>query len=129
MIRKIASKVNDKISKLAENIHQGSQDKYHRNYRDEDYRDKYKRSRDRQRNRYCDGHREERQRDYEETGTCKKMYQSPCRHYPRKSERDPRSCHDYTPSDYENLKADNRRLQNCADNAPALVDVFTKTLK
>ena len=35
---------------------------------------------------------------------CKKRYQSPCRHYPRKSEKNPRSCHDYTPSDYENLK-------------------------
>ena len=41
----------------------------------------------------------------------RERYQSPCRHYPRKSERDPRSCHDYTPSDYENLKADNKRLQ------------------
>ena len=70
-----------------------------------------------------------RQRDYEENGTCKKRYQSPCRHYPRKSEKDPRSCHDYTASDYENLKADNKRLQNCADNALALVDVTTKALK
>ena len=59
---RIASKVNDKISKLAEDINKRSQDKDHRNHRDEDYRDKYERSRDRHRNRYCDGHREERQK-------------------------------------------------------------------
>ena len=75
------------------------------------------------------GHREERQRDYEEHGACKKRYQSPCRHYPRKSEKNPRSCYDYTASDYENLKADYKRMQNCADTALAVVDILAEMLK
>ena len=35
------------------------------------------------------GHREERNRDYEDYGTYRKRYRSPCRHDPRKSERYP----------------------------------------
>ena len=39
--------------------------------------------------RYCDGHREERDRDYEDYGTFRKRYRPCCRHDPRKSERYP----------------------------------------
>ena len=39
--------------------------------------------------RYCDGHKEERDRDYEDYSTYRKRYGSPCRKDPRKSERHP----------------------------------------
>ena len=39
--------------------------------------------------RYCDGHREKRDKDYKDYCTYRKRYRSPCRHDPRKSERYP----------------------------------------
>ena len=74
-------KLSDQVTKLTKSINKLTHDR-HRN-------DRYDDSYDGHKPRYCDGHREERDGDYEDYGTYRKRYTSPCRHDFRKSERYP----------------------------------------
>ena len=77
----LENKLSDQMTKLTESINKLTHDR-HRNDSYDDRHDGHK-------PRYCDSHREERDRDYEDYGTYRKRYRSPCRHDPRKSERYP----------------------------------------
>ena len=77
----LENKLSDQMTKLTKSINKLTHDR-HRNDRYDDRHDGHK-------PRYCDGHREERDRDYEDYGTYRKRYRSPCRHDPMKSERYP----------------------------------------
>ena len=73
------------MTKLTKSINKLTHDRH----RNDSYDDRYYDRHDGHKPRYCDGHREERDRDYEDYGTYIKRYRSPCRHDPRKSERYP----------------------------------------
>ena len=77
----LENRLSDQMTKLAKSINKLTHDR-HRNVSCDDRHEGHK-------PRYCDGHREERDRDYEDYGTYRKRYSSPCRHDPRKSERYP----------------------------------------
>ena len=77
----LENKLSDQMVKLTMSIYKLTHDRH----RNDNYDDRY----DGHKPRYCDGHREERDRDYEDYGTYRKRYRSPCRHDPRKSERYP----------------------------------------
>ena len=75
------------MTKLTKSINKLTHDRHRNDTYDDRYHDSYD-------DRYDythggDGHREERDRDYEDYGTYTKRYRSPCRHDPRKSERYP----------------------------------------
>ena len=83
----LENKLSDQMTKLTKSINKLTHDR-HRNDRyddryydsyDDRYDDRYDRH-DGHKPRYCDGHRDERDRDYEDYGTCRKRYRSPCRH-------------------------------------------------
>ena len=89
----LENKLSDQMTKLTKSINKLIHDR-HRNDTyddryDDSYHDNYDDRHDGHKPRYCDGHREERDRDYEDYGTYRKRYRSPCRHDPRKSERYP----------------------------------------
>ena len=91
-------KLSDQMTKLTKSINKLTHDRHRNDTYDDRYHDKsddrYDDRHDRHdghKSRHCDGHREERDRDYEDYGTYRKRYRSPCRHDPRKSERYP-SC-------------------------------------
>ena len=89
----LGNKFSDQMTKLTKSINKLTHDR-HRNDTyddryDDSYHDSYDDRHDGHKPRYCDGHREERDRDYEDYGTYRKRYRSPCRHDPRKSERYP----------------------------------------
>ena len=79
----LENKLSDQMTKLTKSINKLTHD------RNDRYHDSYDDRHDGHKPRYCDGHREERDRDYEDYGTYRKRYRSPCRHDPRKSERYP----------------------------------------
>ena len=84
----LENKLSDQMTKLTKSINKLTHDRH----RNDSYDDRYEDRPDRHNGhkpRYCDGHREERDRDYEDYGTYRKRYRSPCRHDPRKSERYP----------------------------------------
>ena len=68
----LENKLSDQMTKLTKSINKLTHDR-HRNDNYDDRHDGHK-------PRYCDGHREERDRDYEDYGTHRKRYGSPCRH-------------------------------------------------
>ena len=78
-------KASDQMTKLMKSINKLTHDRH----RNDTYDDRYDDRHDGHKPRYCDGHREERDRDYEDYGTYRKRYRSPCRHDPRKSKRYP----------------------------------------
>ena len=77
----LENKLSDQMTKLTKSINKLTHDRH----RNDSYDDRH----DGQKPRYCDGHREEGDRDYENYGSYRKRYRSPCRHDPRKSERYP----------------------------------------
>ena len=80
--------LSDQMKKLTKSINKLTHDRH----RNDTYDDRYDGRHDRHddhKSRYCVGHREERNRDYEDYSTYRKRYRSPCRHDPRKSERYP----------------------------------------
>ena len=77
----LENKLSNQMTKLTKSINKLTCDR-HRNDSYDDRHDGHK-------PRYCDGHREERDRSYEDYGTYRKRYRSPCRHDPGKSERYP----------------------------------------
>ena len=81
----LENKLSDQMAKLSKSINKLTYDRH----RNDSYDDRHNGHKPR----YCEGHREERDRDYEDYGTCRKRYRSPRRHNPRKSERYP-NCHD-----------------------------------
>ena len=81
----LENKLSDQMTKLTKSINKLTHDRHRNDSYDERYDDRH----DHHKSRYCDGHREERDRDYEDYGTYRKRYRSPCRHDPRKSERYP----------------------------------------
>ena len=85
----IENKLSDQMVKLTRSINKRTHDRHRNDTYDDRYRDSYDDRHDGHKPRYCDGHREERDRDYEDYGTYSKRYRSPCRHDPRKSERYP----------------------------------------
>ena len=87
-VQNLENKLSDQMKKLTKSINKLTHD-IHRN---DSYDDRYDRH-DGHKPRYCDGHREENDRDYENYGTYRKRYRSPCRQDPRKSERYP-NCSD-----------------------------------
>ena len=89
----LENKLSDQMTKLTKSINKLTHDR-HRNDSyddryDDSYGDRYDDRHDSHKPRYCDGHRGERDRDYENYGTYRKRYRSPCRCDPRKSERYP----------------------------------------
>ena len=93
----LENKLSDQMTKLTKSINKLIHDRHRNDTYDDGYDDRYHDSyddryddrHDGHKPRYCDGHKEERNRDYEDYGTYKKRYRSPCRHDPRKSERYP----------------------------------------
>ena len=89
----LENKLSDQMTKLAKSINKLTHDRRRNDTYDDRYDDSYHYNYDDRHDghkpRYCDGHREERDRDYEDYGTYRKRYRSPCRHDPRKSERYP----------------------------------------
>ena len=92
----LENKLSDQMTKLTKSINKLTHDRHRNDSYDDRYNDSYDNryddSHDRHdghKPRYCDGHREERDRDYEDYGTYRKRYRSPYRHDPRKSERYP----------------------------------------
>ena len=83
------TKLTKSINKLTHDGHRNDSydDRYYASY-DDRYDERHDRH-DGHKPRYCDGHREESDRDYEDYGIYRKRYRSPCRHDPRKSERYP----------------------------------------
>ena len=81
----LENKLSDQMTKLTKSINKLTHDRH----RNDSYYDRYDDGHDGHKPRYCDGHTEERDRDYEDYGTYRKRYRSPCRHDPRKSERYP----------------------------------------
>ena len=65
----LENKLSDQMTKLTKSINKLTHDR-HRNDSYDDRHDGHK-------PRYCDGHREERDRDYEDYGTYRKRYRSP----------------------------------------------------
>ena len=84
----LENKLSDQMTKLTKSINKFTHDRHRNDSYDDSYDDRHDRH-DGHKPRYCDGHREERDRDYEDYGTYKKRYRSPCRHDPRKSEKYP----------------------------------------
>ena len=85
--------LSDQMTKLTKSINKLTHDRHRNdtnaNRYDDSYDDRYDDRHNRHdghKSRYCDGHREERDRDYEEYGTYRKRYRSPCRHDSKKSE-------------------------------------------
>ena len=92
-VQNLENKLSDQMTKLTKSINKLTHDR-HRNDTydggyDDRYHDRYDDRHDGHKPRYCDDHREERDRDYEDYGTYRKRYRSPCRHDPMKSERYP----------------------------------------
>ena len=92
----LKNKLSGQMTKLTKSINKFTHDRYRNDTYDDRYGDSYHDSYDDRcdrydgrKPRYCDGHREERDRDYKDYGTYRKRYRSPCRHGPRKSERYP----------------------------------------
>ena len=89
----LENKLSDQMTKLTKSINKLTHDTHRNdtydNRYDDSYDDRYDDRHDGHKPRYCDGHREERDRDYEDYGTYRKRYRSPCRHDPRKSEKYP----------------------------------------
>ena len=88
----LENKLSDQMTKLTKSINKLTHDRHRNDSYDNSYDDRYDDRHDRHdghKPRYCDGHREERDREYEDYGTYKKRYRSPCRHDPRKSEKYP----------------------------------------
>ena len=85
----LENKLSDQMKKLTKSINELTLDRHRNNSYDDRYDDRHDDRHDGHRPRYCDGHREERDRDYEDDGTYRKRYRSPCRHDPRKSEKYP----------------------------------------
>ena len=83
------NKLSDQMTKLTKSINKLTHDRHRNDRYDGSYHDSFDDRHDGHKPRYCDGHREERNRDYEDYGTYKKRYRSSCRHDPRKSERYP----------------------------------------
>ena len=81
----LENKFSDQMTKLTMSINKLTHDRH----RNDSYDDRYDDRNDGHKLRYCDGHREERDRHYDDYGTHRKRYRSPCRHDPRKSERYP----------------------------------------
>ena len=77
----LGHKLSDQMTRLTKSINKLTHDRH----RNEGYDDRH----DGHKPRYYDGHREERDRNYEDYGTYRKRCRSPCRHDPRKSERYP----------------------------------------
>ena len=85
----LENKRSDQMTKLTKSINKLTHDRHRNDSYDDRYDDSYDDRHDGHKPTYCDGHREERDRDYEDYGTYRKRYRSPCRHNPRKSERYP----------------------------------------
>ena len=85
----LENKLSDQMTKLTKSINKLTHDRHRNDTYDERYDDSYDDKHDGHKPRYCDAHREERDRDYKDYGTHRKRYRSPCRHDPRKSERYP----------------------------------------
>ena len=81
------NKLSDQMTKLTKSISKLTHDRHRNDRYNDSYDDRYDDRHDGYKPRYCDGHREERDRDYEDYGTYRKRYRSPCRHDPRKSEK------------------------------------------
>ena len=77
--------LSDQMTKLTMSINKLTHDRHRNDSYDDRYNDRPG-THDGQKPRYCDGHREERDRN----GTHRKRYRSPCRYDPRKAERYPR---------------------------------------
>ena len=89
----LENKLSDQMTKLTKSINKLTHDRHRNDTYDDRYDDRYNDRHDDRHDghkpRYCDGDKEERDRDYEDYGTYRKRYRSPCRHDPRKSERYP----------------------------------------
>ena len=83
----LENKLSDQMKKLTKSINKLTHDRHRNDRYDDSYDDRYDDRHDGHKSRYCDGHREERDRDYGDYGTYRKRYRSPCRHDLRKSER------------------------------------------
>ena len=71
----LENKLTDQMTKLTKSINKVTHDRHRNNSYDDRYDDSYDGSRhDGHKPRYCDGHREERDRDYEDYGTHRKRY-------------------------------------------------------
>ena len=91
-VQNVENKLSNQMTKLTKSINKLIHDRHRNDSYDDRYYDSYDDTYDRHdghKPRYCDGHREERDRDYEDYGTYRKRYKSPCQHDPRKSERYP----------------------------------------
>ena len=77
----LENKLSDQMTKLTKSINKLTHDRYRNDTYDDGYDDRYHDSYDDRHDRhdghkprYCDGHREERDRDYEDYGTYRKRY-------------------------------------------------------
>ena len=148
---RIASKVNDKLSKFTQNFpsnacyHTYSKKEYkergrepfsRKEYRDRDRELYSRKDMDREydytndrcsyykkRNDWCDGHKQERLRDCYEHGFVRHRYKSPCRYDAKRSERHPNRCADYGPT--EDTK---KRMQTMVETAHGLIKQFNEML-
>ena len=85
-VQNLETKLSHQMTKLTKSINKLKHDRHRNDTYDDRYNDRHNDRYDGHKPRYCDGHKVERNRDYEDY-THRKRYRSPCRHDPRKSER------------------------------------------